>query len=45
MTLKNKNYIEPNKLNKYNQFLISLDKREETSKKIIKEILLIIITN
>jgi len=37
MTLKNKNYIEPNKVNKYNQFLISLDKREETSKKIINE--------
>jgi SpoVK/Ycf46/Vps4 family AAA+-type ATPase len=37
MTLKNKNYIEPNKLNKYNQFLISLDKREETSKRIINE--------
>ena len=29
MTLKNKNYIEPNKVNKYNQFLISLDKRED----------------
>ena len=37
MTLKNKNYIEPNKVNKYNQFLISLDKREETSKKIVNE--------
>jgi SpoVK/Ycf46/Vps4 family AAA+-type ATPase len=29
MTLKNKNYIEPTKVNKYNQFLISLDKRED----------------
>jgi len=29
MTLKNKNYIEPSKVNKYNQFLISLDKRED----------------
>ena len=37
MTLKNKNYIEPNKVNKYNQFLILLDKREETSKKIVNE--------
>jgi ATP-dependent 26S proteasome regulatory subunit len=37
MTLNKKNYIEPNKLDKYNQFLISLDKREETSKKIINE--------
>jgi ATP-dependent 26S proteasome regulatory subunit len=35
MSLNKKNYIEPNKLNKYNQFLISIDNRID--KKIINE--------
>ena len=35
MSLNKKNYIEPNKLDKYNQFLISLDNRID--KKIINE--------